>query len=536
MKQLSGSDNIFLVGERNNVFNHVASLAVYDVSTAPGGQVRFRDILRHFEERIYSVPIFRRRLVTPPLGIDRPYWVEDDDIDVEFHIRHIALPDPGDWRQLMIQIARLHSRPLDRSKPMWEAYVIEGLDNIPKLPKGSFAVFFKIHHSLVDGMAGVLIAEKIHALSPDATGPSGTQIVRVDRTPSPLELFSRALANGVDRAGHLARLARRAADVVATVGREQLAGGAPLAPPKPPLTRFNAEVSGHRVVEGFGMPLSRIRRVRNKLPGISLNDIFLAVAGGGVRRYLTAKQELPAESLIALMPMSLRTDASEGGNAIGAGMVAVRTDIADPLARLRVARDEAAKAKAAAERMGADLLATLFDALPSALGNYIVNNVLIRSFNITVSNVRGPDKPLYMAGAKAMCLYPVSIPTNGAGLNITGVSYNGVMWVAAVACRNIVPDPGFLNDCLRAEWEAMLAGADALPDPGASAPAAKGKRHVAARPAKAAEAKVPGKRAKKAAPEPAPRATPGAAPRTAVAKAAKATARRAKPGVKPAKA
>ena len=130
MQQLSGSDNIFLLSEHDNVYNHVAVLLIYDVTTAPDGQVRFKDILSHFEERIDSFPMFRRRLVEAPFGIDRPYWVDEAEVDVEFHIRHISLPAPGDWRQLMIQVARLHSRPLDRSRPMWEAYIIEGLDNI----------------------------------------------------------------------------------------------------------------------------------------------------------------------------------------------------------------------------------------------------------------------------------------------------------------------------------------------------------------------------------------------------------------------
>ena len=181
-----------------------------------------------------------------------------------------------------------------------------------------------------------------------------------------------------------------------------------------------------------------------------------------MRRYLQSKHELPAESLVALMPMSLRSDASAGGNAIGAAMVAIRSDIADPLSRLKAAHFEAGKGKRIAEKMGADLFATVFDVVPSFMGNFVLNKLLIKNFNMTISNVRGPDKPLYLAGAKAMCLYPISIPTNGAGLNITGVSYNGVMWVAAVGCRNILPDPGFFVQCMREEWEDLLAGADAL--------------------------------------------------------------------------
>ena len=167
MRQLSGTDSLFLRLERGNQYMHVAGLGIYDPSTAPDGKVRFKDVLRFFEARLDSLPLFRRRLVTVPLGLDRPYWIEDPDIDIEFHVRHIALPHPGDWRQLCIQVARIHSRPLDRSKPLWEAYVIEGLDNIPGLPSGSFALYLKIHHCAVDGEAGTELIRAIHSTLAD---------------------------------------------------------------------------------------------------------------------------------------------------------------------------------------------------------------------------------------------------------------------------------------------------------------------------------------------------------------------------------
>jgi len=514
MKQLSGSDNLFLFSERNNVFNHVACLNIYDISTAPGGQVRFKDILKHFEERIHLHPIFRRRLGTVPLGLDRPYWIEEGDVDMEFHIRHIALPKPGDWRQLMIQVARLHSRPLDRTRPLWEAYVIESLDNIPKLPAGSFAIFYKFHHASVDGMAGILLGQQIHSTTPHSDMANrATKAMYVDRDPSPIEYLSRAVTNGLGRVVEVGKLSVEIASKLASIGIGQFTeargradgdqSNKPVSGPAP-ATRFNATLSPHRVVDGFGMPLSRIKRVRAKVPSASLNDIFLAVSGGGVRKYLESKGELPEESLRALMPMSLRSDASAGGNAVGAGTVRVGSDIADPLDRLRVAHHEAQMGKQQAEKLGADTLDKLLSALPSALGTMIVYKVLIPTLNMTVSNVRGPDKPLYVAGAKAMCFYPVSVPTDGLALNITGVSYNGVMWVSVVCCRKMMPDPGFFTQCLREAWEELLAAADALPE---SAPAARsGKTKsptpapekataVKKSPAKVVEAKKPVKKA-----------------------------------------
>jgi len=478
MQQLSGADNVSLFAERRNVYNHVGALIVYDVTTAPGGKVRLKDILQHFDERLYLHPLFRRRLVQVPLGLDRPYWLTDPNLDVEYHIRHIALPRPGDWRQLMIQVARLHSRPLDRAHPLWEAYVIEGLDSIPKLPPGAFAVFLKIHHAVVDGLATVHLLRELHTSAPDeAPGAARPQAVVGERDPSNFELLARSLNNNRVKAARLVRLSAGLGTRLLAAGREEwpaLARGetasitgrlASLLPPVAPVTRFSAQVSRNRVMEAFGMPLSRIARIRSKVPGATINDVFVAVAGGAARNYLEGKGELPEASLSALMPISLRSDASAGGNEVAGVAVRVRSDIRDPIERLRAVRGETLASKAQAEKMGLDLLKNLFDVLPPFAVNGLLEKVILPGINMAVSNVRGPDRPMYLAGARAMCLYPASIPADGAGLNFTGVSYNGVMWVSMVSCRSMVPDPGVMLDCMRESWEELLAAADALPVP-----------------------------------------------------------------------
>ena len=496
MQQLSGTDNVMLIGERRNVYNHVASLIIYDATTAPGGKVRFKDILHHYEQRLYLHPVFRRRLVTVPFNLDRPYWVTETDIDVEYHIRHVALPKPGDWRQLMIQVARLHSRPLDRAHPLWEAYVIEGLDHIPKLPPGAFAIFLKIHHAIVDGMAAVHLTRQLHEASPEPVASAGSpRVVVGDREPSPYEFISRSVGNQVERASKVLRMSSTIAGRMLEFGREQLpkiAEGkitevtdklAGMLPPAAPHTRFSEKITTNRVVEGFGMPISRIKRIRAKVPGSTLNDVFIAVAGGAARKYLLGKSELPVESMSGLMPIALRSEGSGGGNEVAGMPIRVRSDIADPIQRLLAVHEEARTSKAQAESMGLDLLKNLMDVLPPFAANMLFNRVMVSRLNLTVSNVRGPDEAMYLAGAKAMCMYPVSIPVDGCGLNFTGVSYNGVMWVSMVSCRSMVPDPGVMLDCMREAWEELLAAADALPDPHALA---HGKRH--------AVTKVPAKR------------------------------------------
>lgn len=482
MDQLSGADNISLLGERGNVYNHVGVMMIYDTTTAPGGSVRYKDILKHFEDRLYLNPVFRRHLATTPFGLDRPYLVADTLIDVEYHIRHIALPEPGDWRQLMIQIARLHSRPLDRTRPLWEVYVIEGLDNIPNLPKGAFAIFLKIHHAVVDGMAAIHLLTQLHTISPEHIDPVNVRpTIDADYTPSNFELLSRTVTNSAGRIGKLAKFTLDGGVKLLAAGKDQLSRlnerdgsslgnlSKELMPARAPHTRFSEKVSGHRVVEGFGMPLSRIKRVRDKMPGISLNDVFICVASGAVRKYLDAKGELPEQSLMSLMPISLRTDASAGGNDVSGVQVKICSDIADPIERLKAVHHETRASKAQAEKMGLDMLKNLFEVMPGMLVDTLMRKFILPSINIATSNVRGPDKPLYLAGAKAMCMYPVSIPADGAGLNFTGVSYNGVMWISMVSCRKMLPDPALMLASMNEAWSELLIAADHLPGPAGQA-------------------------------------------------------------------
>jgi WS/DGAT/MGAT family acyltransferase len=230
-----------------------------------------------------------------------------------------------------------------------------------------------------------------------------------------------------------------------------------------PVTRFSENVSANRVVEGFGMPISRIKRIRAKVPGSTLNDIFIAVAAGAARKYLDAKDELPRESLTGLMPISLRSDASAGGNQVAGIPVTVFSDIADPIERVKAIHHETISGKDAAEKLGLDMIMNVLDVVPPRLAKALIDHVMLPKINMAVSNVRGPDHDMYLAGARAMCFYPVSIPADGAGLNFTGVSYNGVMWVSMVSCREMVPDPNFMLACMQEAWDELLAAADALP-------------------------------------------------------------------------
>ncbi len=459
MQQLSGSDTSFLTVEKGNNFSHVGGLGLYDPSTAPGGEVRFKDILAHFDVRMHHNPIFRRRLVEPPFSMDRPYWVETADFDVEFHVRHLALPAPGDWRQLMIQVARLHARPLDRTRPLWEIYVIGGLHHIPGLPAGCFALFYKMHHAAVDGMASLHVIGQMHTQEPEqAKAPGKPQVVVTDREPGFLEMASRAALNNGRRTLALSRLTM---DSSLKVGRhlvDSIAAGGPKDPREDlrtaPKTRFSGKVSPHRVMEGVGLPMAAIKKLRRKVDGITVNDVFLAVAAGALRRYLLSKNELPKEPMVAMMPISLRSEASAGGNNVGVARTKLHTDITDPLERLQACHDSAAAQKGGASILNHELR-LLTENLPDVLTGRLLR-LFAPSMNTVVSNVRGPSQTQYLAGAKLQRLYPISIPSDHIGINHTGVSYNDHLWLGVVACRDMLPDPEFYAQCIRDSFNELL--------------------------------------------------------------------------------
>jgi WS/DGAT/MGAT family acyltransferase len=307
MEQLSGLDASFLYLETGNMPMHIGSLAIYDQSTAPGGAVTFKDILRFFEKRVHKARAFRRRLVTVPMSLDHPYWIEDPDFDLEFHVRHIALPKPGDWRQLCIQTARLHARPLDITRPLWEAYVIEGLDNVAGVPEGSFALVTKLHHAAIDGVSGAEISKAIHDVSPEDTVESPDDDWNPERFPTSMELLGRSAVTTVKKPFEFASLLARNMPTAWRFGRGLLNKELQLTT-KVPRTRFNANVSPHRVFDGRSFSLDEIRAIKGRIDGATVNDVIISVCGGALRRYLESKGELPKESLVAMAPVSARPE------------------------------------------------------------------------------------------------------------------------------------------------------------------------------------------------------------------------------------
>ncbi|MFN5902465.1 MAG: wax ester/triacylglycerol synthase domain-containing protein, partial [Novosphingobium sp.] len=313
MRQLQGMDASFVAMETRNSPMHIGSILIYNPATAPGGFVRFKDILRFMESRMQLSRTMRQRLVRVPFDLDYPYWIEDPEFDLEYHVRHLALPKPGDWRQLCIQAARIFARPLDLNRPPWEFTVIEGLDNIPGVPPGSYAMVTKVHHAAIDGMSGIDLMEALHTLMPDAPPLDQPDDWEPEPVPSPLSLVARSWLNAVANPVRQIEVAAKAMPGLARAvkgiaTKDFQLHGEMLAP----RTRFNAVISSNRVVEGRSVPLADIKAIRAASPGAKVNDVFLAIIGGAMRKYLLAKDDLPEKTLTAMAPISVRSNNEKG--------------------------------------------------------------------------------------------------------------------------------------------------------------------------------------------------------------------------------
>lgn len=468
MQQLSGLDAAFLYFESKNAPAHIGSFAIYDQSSAPGGKVTFKGILANIESRLHLARCFRQKLVRLPLDFDHPYWIEDPEFDLEFHVRHIALPQPGDWRQLCIQAARIHARPLDLTKPLWEMYVIEGLDNVEGVPKNGFAVLTKIHHSAIDGVSGAELTAAIHDVEPDAVPEPPEHAWVPEPDPTLLDLGIRTAVRNIREPFHFARVMARTIPPIARImfgnPEEEVESSGPV-----PRTRWNATVSAHRVVEGRDFSLQDVRDIRKRIPGATVNDVILTICSGAMRKYLESKNELPADSLVAMAPISVRSDDESGtaGNRISAMSVTLYTNIEDPVERLEKVHAGTKESKAVADAMGAHTMTDISQVLPGTFSGLaarlytrlgLANRV--RPFlNTVITNVPGPQFPLYFTGARMVALYGMGPVMDGMGIIHPVFSYSGRISIAVTACREQLPDPGFYADCIQLSFEELLEAA-----------------------------------------------------------------------------
>ena len=475
MRQLTSLDSQFLALETARQSGHVAGLAILDQSTAPGGSLDSGDIQALIAERLPLLPPLRWRLAEVPFGLDYPYWVDDPDFDLDFHVRELALPSPGSDRQLAEQTARIVSRPLDRARPLWELYLIHGLE------AGHVAMLTKIHHALIDGISGAEIMGLLLDLSPEGRELPEAPPATPERKPGDLELLARGVL-GVPR--YPLRLLRSLPTAVpniedtpfstlpgaGTVGRlgglaRRIVGGDGRIPDRrqlvAPRTSFNGRISPHRRFAFGRLDLDEVKDVKNA-HGCTVNDVVVSICAGAVRRWLVDHGELPSEPLVAQIPVSVRTDEQVGtyGNRIMLMSAPLHTEEEDPVERLLRTHDSLLEMKERHRALPAELLQDANHFIPPAVFSRAARLTFRLSttggvgrptWNLVISNVPGPQFPLYCAGARLEANYPVSVITDGMGLNITVMSYCGHMDFGIVADRDQMKDVWGLLDWLADE-------------------------------------------------------------------------------------
>jgi diacylglycerol O-acyltransferase len=474
MQQLTGLDAAFLAFETANSTGHVGGVSVLDPSGAPKPLTLAR-LTEVLGDRLPLVPVLRRKLLNVPLGLDQPYWIDDADFDIEYHVRELALPSPGSDAQLSEQVARLHARPLDRSRPLWEIYLITGLAG------DRAAVYTKIHHSAIDGVSGTELLTLLFDLDPGGRELPPPGPFRPERRPGPAALAALAATRLAWRPVQTARIANEIMRVLPTLAPplRALVGGMlglgrgdgaviPSMPGRAPATPFNKPVTPHRRFAFRSVDLADVKTVKNAF-GVSVNDVVMAMCAGALRRWLTDHDALPTAPLIAMIPVSIRDPAAKGalGNKVSAMLATLPTHMIDPDQRLEIvhAATKIAKTQQAAIPQG--LVDQISDFAPPALTARAARVVFatgllhrLPPFNICISNVPGPNVPVYLCGERLLAHYPVSVITDGQGLNITLVGYLGQLHFGLVSCRELVPDIDTLAGYLVEELELLLKAAD----------------------------------------------------------------------------
>jgi diacylglycerol O-acyltransferase len=461
MKPLSGVDGLFLHLETAATPMNVASLHLLDL---PAGQAGgFHSVVRKLmARRLRVAPVFTRKLAPMPLQFANPVWVEDDEVDLDYHVQRLTLPSPGTQAQLEDCVGELHAQLLDRGRPLWRLYVIDGLQS------GQVAYYVKVHHAVVDGLAGVVLAQALFDLTPKPRRIPRSPRAQAEH-PGLLELAAAAFKHD---AGQYIKLVRYLPDVVKTLAG--MFGARPVQTngqlgqnfsfgPKTPL---NVPITGERGFAAVSVPLDALKQLAD-MHDAKLNDVVLALCSGMLRRYLAQRGRIPRKPLIATMPISLRHAGNvEYTTQATLSLVNLNTHVADPVKRLHAIRDASGAVKALAQR-AKGLIPTDFPSigvpwvlqgLASLYGRPGVTRAMPPIANVVISNVPGPAVPLYVAGARVASYWPLSIVEHGVGLNITVMSYAGAMGFGFTTARAAVPDARMLSAALLAALDELAAG------------------------------------------------------------------------------
>jgi WS/DGAT/MGAT family acyltransferase len=481
MEHLSSLDASFVHLETPETPMHVASLLLLELPENYKGKF-YEEVKKLLANRIHLARVMHRKLAPMPFELGDPVWIEDDDIDIDYHVRHVLLPEPGTVEQLDALVARLHSSALDRSRPLWEVYVIEGLQN------GQIGYYNKVHHAGVDGKAGTELANVLYDLTPEPrifeppvrrqTG--GYQL-------GVTEMIEAGLRNAATQYAKLAQMWPKAAEVMSDLAgaANRLSDRSPQQNLRPaPKTLFNVAITNQRSFATMRIPLREMKALA-KSHDATLNDIVMALCAGGLRKFLQVRNALPEEPLQASIPASLREAGDKSmNNQVTMVRVSLATNIDDPQKRLEAIRSSSQESKEMLGRVKGIISTDLpmlgspwiMSGFAMLYGRSNLADRVPAFSNVAISNVPGPPNTLYVAGAKMVSYYPVSIPYHGMALNITVQSYAGSMDFGLTACRRAMPQSELY--ALVKDMKAAYAELEALPPSALGATASAAMRSV----------------------------------------------------------
>ncbi len=453
LESISGMDATFLYGETDTSPMHIGSLVVIE------GSLKFDTFRKIVHSRLHQLPKMRKRLVYVPMSIDYPYWVDDPNFDIDLHIDHIALPKPGNWKHLRAVASKIFSEPLDQSRSLWSFTFVEGLDNVPQVPKGSVAIISKIHHVAVDGMGGAGLLSLIFDMDNKVRKIPDPKPYHPKPLPNEVELI---LNSAVSFAKDPFKFPKLISNTISSTLKAGFLSRAnkvslPTAPFTAPKTPLNGVISARRKWNTAILSLDRVKALK-KIMECTLNDVMLAICAGALRRYLVEKNKLPAKPLVAMIPISIRDKGKvKGSNQLSNMLIQLATNIEDPIERLVTIQENTLRGKTYQNALGAKTLSNIAEAIPFGLANqaarlysrFHMAEMHNPVFNLTITNVPGPPIPLFINGHKVLSVMGSAPIIDGMGLIIVILSYDGLLTISPTSDVKSMPDLDIFTKYIR---------------------------------------------------------------------------------------
>jgi len=454
MDMLSALDATFIYLESEHSPMAIGAVYVIDAKDAPAG-FSYQAWHALVKSRLKLSKVFRQRLVEVPMALSFPYWIRDPGFDLDAHLPNICLPGPGGMAELMQMAADIWGKVLDRERPLWDVSFVTGLNSIPGISKGSFALITRVHHAAVDGKASTEMMTSLLDITPEIRKIEGEDTWQSEALPSTLGVITNSWSKAGQKAVELAGFVGKTA-----VGAAQLQGDRWLKKIEPPPrllsappSIFNQPINSPRTFWGKNFDFERVRAIRKAVPGVTINDVVLAICAGGLRHYLSDKDELPVKPLVAMAPISVRGEEEGTGNQVSAMLVGLATDIDNPLDRLAHIRANTQRSKIHAGALPANKITEFLPSETLAAAARIYTRTRLGGhhrpfFNVTITNVPGPPVPLYVAGARIHSAFGMAPILDGLGLILVVVSYHGRISIGINSCEQIVPDPETMAECI----------------------------------------------------------------------------------------